>query len=312
MKRIGKYLLAIGLAMLLMPSMACAGGEKVVDKSGKEPKWLNGMQEDYLIYSGEAQTIEDARDKAMMAIKAEIASSVATNVKSSASHYVNESEDNGKFDLKAVFMKQIETKTANIPYLNEISANKAEDYYWEKIKVNKNEFKYRYHIKYRFTKLDLMRMVDEFKSNEAKINKKLQEFADDDFKSYKSVEDMEKRVTALKTFQESLMQEDDRRKTCATVLDAYRKYFTQISIRPIEISKEEAVFAPYYGENQLTTQKKPQMKTNCLTELQYFSDGDKCKVTYDYNTACYPDEQNWLEVIYTFSGKKVSNKFFIK
>ena len=308
-----KTIIAFALcSLLLVPFYAFAGGEKVVDKSGKEPKWVNGMQEDFLIASGEGKSIEDARDKAMLSIKAEIASSIATNVKSSASHYTSETESNGKFDLKSVFLKQIETKTANIPYLNEISANKAEDYYWEKIKVSKDEFKYRYHIKYRFTKLDLMRMVDEFKESEARINKKLQEFADDDFKGYKSVEEMEKRTTALKTFQESLMEEDDRRKTCSTVMDAYRKYFAQISIRPIEITKEEAVFAPYYGENKLSTQKKPQLKTNCLTELQFFSSGDECRVTYDYNTACYPDEQNWLEVGFTFGGKKVSNKFYVK
>lgn len=299
-------------SLLISGCMYMTAGEKVVDSSGREPKWIFGAEQDYIIVSAESADIEEAKEKAMIKVKKHIIASVAENVSSSSAVNTSEHNVNGKFNVIEDYQSVVETQSATIPFLNEVGISKAEDYYWEKIKKDKNSYYYRYHIKYPFSKFDLIRMVDDFLEREAKLDAQVEEFSKDDFTSYTTVEQMNGQLNKLRMFRSTLTERDPRRGTCANIEKVYTTFIRSITLRLVSVNKKELVYAPYFGETKLGTNVQPKLSTNCLTNLQYEPRNGQCVVTYDFETACYDDEENWLEVILPLPGNKLKNRFIIK
>lgn len=52
-----------------------------MERSGPRPKWVNGLEKEYIIVVGTGATIELAQQQALMAIKESIVEAVAVNVK---------------------------------------------------------------------------------------------------------------------------------------------------------------------------------------------------------------------------------------
>lgn len=296
-------------SLMLVPCFA--GNEKVVDKSGKQPKWVYSSGKDYITVSAEATDVQTAKDKAMTQLKKQILNSIAESVKSTSAINTHEMGINGKYNVLEEYANTIETQSALIPFLSEVSESKVDEYYWEKIKRGK-DYVYRYHIKYPFTQFDLMRMSDEFLTQERAINQQLSDFAKDNFTSYTSVEQMVQRVHEVELLRASLMEQDPRRTTCKNIEKVYNGYLKTITLRLLSVNKQELVFAPYFGENQLTTNMQPKLDSNCLNDMQFVPRNGKCVVTYDYETSCYDGEQNTLTVILNISGNKVKNTFIVK
>ena len=305
-----KSIIILALCSLLCVP-AFAGGEKVVDKSGKQPKWVYSSGADFITASAEAADLEDAKDKAMTQIKKQILNSIAENVKSSSSINTKELGINGKYSVMEEYANLVETNSALIPFLSEVSIAKVDEYYWEKIKRGK-DYTYRYHIKYPFTQFDLMRMSDEFLTHEREINQKIADFSKDNFTSYTSVEQMTQRLRDLQLLRASLMEQDSRRTTCQNIEKVYNGYIKAISIRLISVNKKQLVYAPYFGETQLSTTIQPKLESNCLSDMQFVPRDGKCVVTYDYETACYDGEENTLVVTLNIAGNKIKNTFIVK
>lgn len=307
-----KKVLFIASLLLTSSMYLLAAGEKVVESSGREPKWVFGTEQDYIIVSAESADNEEAKEKAMTKVKKQIIAAIAENVRSSSTISTSEHNVNGKFDIIEDYESVVETQSALIPFLSEVGINKAEDYYWEKIKKDKNEYYYRYHLKYPFSKFDLMRMLDDFLEREAKLDAQIEEFSKDDFTSYTTVEQMNGQLNKLRMFRSTLMEHDPRRGTCANIEKVYSGFIRSIVLRLVSVNKQELIYAPYFGEKKLSTNVQPKLSTNCLTNLQYVPRNGQCVVTYDFETACYDDEENWLEVILPLPGNKLKNRFIVK
>ena len=301
--------LVILCSFVILP--AFAGGEKVVDKSGKQPKWVYASGADFITVAAEAADLQAAKDKAMIAVKKQILNSIAENVKSTSAITTQERGVNGKYNVIEEYASLVETEGALIPVLSEVSIAKADEYYWEKIKRGKEYF-YRYHIKYPFTQFDLMRLSDEYLAREREINQKLDAFAKDNFTSYDAVEQMIQRVNDLRLFKASLMENDPRRKTCQNIEKVYTNYLKGIAIRQVSVSKKQLVYALYFGDKQISSNLQPKFETECLLDLQYKPLNGTTVVTYDFETACYDTEQNRLTIILSIGGNKVKNTFIVK
>ena len=305
-----KSIVIVALCALFV-APAFAGGDKVVDKSGKQPKWVYSSGADYITVAAEANDLQTAKDKAMVQVKKQILNSIAESVKSNSTISTQERGVNGKFSVIEEYANLVETEGALIPFLSEVSIAKAEEYYWEKIKRGKEYF-FRYHIKYPFNQFDLMRMSDEFLTKEREINQKMTEFSKDNFTSYTSVEQMTQRLQELRLFRTSLMEQDPRRINCQNIEKVYNGYLKAIAIRLISVNKQELVYAPYFGETQLTTTLQPKLNSNCLGDMQFVPRNGKCVVTYDFHTACYDGEENFLEIVLNIAGNKIKNTFIVK
>ena len=108
------------------------------------------------------------------------------------------------------------------------------------------------------------------------------------------------------------MEKDPRRVTCANIEKVYSNFIRSIVLRLVSVNKKELIYAPYFGETKLSTNVQPKLETNCLTNLQYEPRNGQCVVTYDFETACYDDEENWLEVVLPLPGNKLKNRFIVK
>ncbi|MCQ2324437.1 MAG: hypothetical protein MJZ53_06320 [Paludibacteraceae bacterium] len=302
--------LCICLFSLLLCSACMTAKVKVVETSGKAPKWIYAVEQEYIIVSAESASLEDAKNKCMLQVKKQILASVAENVQSSSAMDTREIGVNGKYSIMEQYASMVETKSAQIPFLSEVSITKAEGFYWEKLK-NDKEYSYRYHIKYPFGKFDLLRMVDDFQSKERALDNQLADFVADDFSQYTSVEQMIARVQELKLFKASLMEGDSRLERCQNVERVYGEYIRSIQLRLIRISKEELVFSANFREKALTMAAQPKLKSNCLSNIQYQSRGTECVVTYDYAT-CTDEQTNFIDVSFNVGGNKVKKRFTIQ
>lgn len=289
---------------------ACAA-TKVIERSQKRaPEWLYGVETGYLIVSAEADDLETAKAKAMTSVKQQIVNAIAENVHATSQTQTHELEANGTYSTMELYSTMVETESANIPFLSQVTIANATDYYWEKIRdKQKNEF-YRYHIKYPFSRLDQMEMVDAFERQEAAINAKLEAFQQDDFSTYTSVEQMVAQATALRTFQATLLEKDVRRSTCDKILRGYKHYVEQLTIQAQEVTREHTIYRVFAGDRQLTCNIKPYLRSKCLTKMNFQPIGQDCVVTYDYSD-CFKDEQNYIDITLTILGKKINNRFFI-
>jgi len=302
---------------ILLFSLLLAGNyvnakEKVVETSGKEPKWIYSVEKEFIIVSAESDNLEEAKNKCMLQIKKQILASVAENVQSQSQLSTSEVGVNGHYDIMETYASMVETKSAQIPFLSEVSITKAEDFYWEKIKKDKNAYTYRYHLKYPFSHFDLGRMVTDFEIKEQALDSQLAGFAADDFSTYTSVEQMVARLQEIRMYKASLIEGDSRVERAQRVERVYGEYIRTIQLRLVSVSREELVFTPYFREKALTMQSQPKLKSNCLTNIQYRNHGTECIVTYDFGTGCNEDEQNYLDISFNVGGNKVKNRFTIK
>jgi len=78
-----KKILLLALSVVGVITLTFAQ-DKLLEKSGKQPKWVNGLEKDFIIVTGTGPTAQDAQQNALSNVKAQIVSSVAENVKASS------------------------------------------------------------------------------------------------------------------------------------------------------------------------------------------------------------------------------------
>ena len=298
-----------------------AAGEKIIESSSrKAPDWVYGMASDYIITTAEASTMEMARTMAMQAVKERIVSSVAEHVESEASMLMQETTTDTDISAYTAFSKQIRSKSADIPFINNISEANVEDYYWEKVQKDKKTIVYRYNIKYPFSQLQICLIISDFKKYQTELKEKARSieyqiaaFSNDDFTQYNTVEEMLEKVNKLELFAKSLPTDDEKNKgTCSAILQKYKKMIGSIQVRTVEVTRDCVDIALYYGSNRITYAMSPKMNSNCLTELSYIPKEDGARITYNFEYGCYEDDQNTLSLTYTILGKKINHSVYIK
>ena len=153
----------------------------------------------------------------------------------------------------------------------------------------------------------------ELKEKARTLEYQIAAFSNDDFTQYNTVEEMLSAINKLELFTKSLPQDDQKNsKTCAAIMQNYKKMISSIQVRTIEVTREYADVALYYGTKRITYDVAPKMNSNCLTELSYIPSDDSGRITYNFEYGCYEDEQNTLSITYTIVGKKINHTIYVK
>lgn len=126
-----------------------------MDRSGKTPKWVNGIEKGYIITLGSSSDIEDAKAKAILSVKEIIVSSIADNVKVKTESNTQEMNYNNSINsFLETFKSSTTSQTGDVNYLQGISITKVEEFYWEKLYDKKSKItRFNFHIKYPFLNL---------------------------------------------------------------------------------------------------------------------------------------------------------------
>lgn len=307
-----KRLLTFISALLLVG--AAVAGEKVIQSSAKHmPKWIGGMEKGYFIVSAQAESLEDAQQKAMTQVREQIVSAIATRVHSATSITMHETSSNGDIVSLKEMKSQLSVEAADIPYLADVSPSHASDYYWAQIRRNDKSTYYHYHVKYPFSNSQLRMLVDEYDQHQKLINDTLQRFAATDFAEFDDLDAMMMHYNQFKQFTSTLRESDSRRSICETIRQSYDQMLSRnLRVETISSDRESTRVALFYGQKQLICTLVPKVKSNCLTAIEIKNAISSSVIRYDFTTGCYEDEQNWLDIVYTILGKKYTTRSYIK
>ncbi|MDY3070332.1 MAG: hypothetical protein SOR57_11940 [Parabacteroides sp.] len=285
---------------------------KAVEKSRKEqPVWVGGAERNYLIVSVEAPTIELAKEKLLLSLKEQIVSSIATHITSQTTQQRQELVSGTSRDYSENTTSVITSKVSHIPFVSEISLSKAYDFYWVKLYNKKTkEYKYEYHVKYRFTDFELADLVNQFHEREKQLNERLVEYSEL-LEQITSVEEIDRTLNELKAFLTEFDVDDSRRSQTEQLSNSYRQLYNYIRIQREDSSEEKCIrFCLYLKGNPICSTQKPQLRANCANRLSYDVDGNSYSVKYD-DSGCYSDDENFIEVRFRFGNKIVSQKFYL-
>lgn len=286
---------------------------KIVEKCKKEqPAWVGGAERNFLIVSAEAPTLESAKDKSLLSLKEQVVGAIATHITSQTTQRRQEIVNGNNWDYTENTTSIITSKVYNIPFVSEISLSKAYDFYWVKFYNKKTkEYKYEYHIKYRFTDFELNDLVNQFNEREEQLDEQLRKYSDQ-LDQVTSVEEIDRTLNELKVFGAEFNIDDPRRSQTEQLSNNYRQLYNYIRIKQEEGSEEKAIcFRLYLKDKPIDSTQKPQLRANCASRLSYDMEGNLYSIKYD-DSGCYADDDNFIEVRFRFGNKMISQKFYLK
>lgn len=299
----GKCWLYLGLLIVVCIAPAA-------NLSAKKPNWLHTMQQDYIIVSAEDASVDVAKDKAMNIVRQEIMNSIAQHVSSSMHMSSSELEVNNQYAEMSKYTTSMATESVDYPFLSGISPSMVADSYIEKCKKNK-QIIYRYHVKYPYSKLDLMQRVEQFIIYEDNLQSQMNRFVAEDFSTLTSIEDMLQRKADLQVYQVSLPKTDARRAQCDKLLLRYDDMIRSVRISVDTVSQTEMLVSLRYGKKIVTYNKAPQLRSDCLLNVTSELRDQQWVITYDYS-GCYADDANAAELAYTILGKKITQLVYVQ
>ena len=149
----------ISIIILSVLTFEAFAQEKVVQHDGDPGKWVNTLEPGYIITSGRAAELEQAKQQAIENVKLSIVQSVAERVEVTTSHSTTELSGDVNSFLDT-WKEEVKTESGNVPFLKGISLSKVDGWYWEKIKNKSTKaIFYRYHIKYPFSEYELNTLI---------------------------------------------------------------------------------------------------------------------------------------------------------
>lgn len=307
-----KRILLIALVMMLpFCTFAQKKGFKLVEKSGPKPEWVGqGSVKNFIIVQSEKPTLEQVKADAMDKVRAEIASSVATNVSRIVDSY-SLKEVNGD-DVTTSRTMTIETtsKIARMPAIQGVSLTKAETYQEMYRNKKTGEVYYVLYVKYPFSSFDLVDLVTAYEEHEEEINAKIKSY-EDDLNDIKSVEQVDVAITALGALSKEVGDEDTRYYTIDGIVKRYLAVYDNITINVVENTPGRLTIRLMYAGKVITTSQKPKVTSNCAEQFSINNQGEQIVITYN-KEYCYAQDDNYLDIRYRFGSKSVKEQVFFK
>lgn len=294
------------LLLVMLPSFAFSQKFKMVEQSGEKPEWIkNRPMGAYMVKVDEAKTILMAENKAMDALRLQIASSVATSVTGETETTTDYSTNQGH---STTMTSVIKTKVAKMSALQGISSTKAIGIYWERYydKKSKQEY-YDYYILYPFTSRELQDLIDEYNKNEKAINDRI-----DNFKNIlDELDDIDQLLNNIDEMK-SMINEigDDDESKCNRLrnyISLYEKAIDNIYIEVLENKNGQLVIQLKSDDKTMITSSMPKVKSECARDFSSKPDDDKIKIIFN-TFDCYEQDDNYVEVRFTFGKKRLTKK----
>ncbi len=306
-----KFTLSI-LCSLLFGLVASAQYKVTESSERKMPSWVGGVENGYLCISGTGNSIENARNAALAELKSQIAESVAVLVISDTQLKSSSLETNGSYQYSQNLQSDIRTKSAKLPFINEISLSKAKSYYWEERYFKETRsVEYFYAIRYPFSDLDLKLLVAEYQAHEKRLNDQLANY-ETMLDQMTSIEDITRTINDLKAFQSEFMQEDPRFEKVTFLIEEYKHLFDAITITTVQTQKGVVAAVLMLQDREISTRQRPNLKSNCATKITSTFEGNTILIKYD-DFPCYEEDENYIEIrLNTGTSKTIYERIYIK
>ena len=308
MKKI--LIIALGL-MLPLCTFAQKKGFKLVEKSGDKPEWVGkGSVKDYIIVQSDKPTLEEAKADAMQKVRAEIASSVATNVVRTVNSYTQKTVEGTNASTNATMSIESTSKIAKMPAIQGVSITKADTYH-ELFKNKKTGVEYyNLYVKYPFSRFDLVELVTAYEKHEKEIDDRIANY-EDGLNNIESVEQVDDAITALGALVKEVGPEDSRVDRISGITNRYIAIYDNIIMDIVSNVPGKLTIRLVYNGNVITTSQKPRVSSNCATQFTVKNEDDNMIINYN-SDYCYAQDDNYVEIRFRFGSKFVKEKAYFK
>lgn len=298
-------LLSMVLALCILTLNA---QNKVLERSGSKPEWVDGVETGYIIVSSRSVTVDDAKAGALNQVKDMIIRSVAENVSSSSTLSTHEHRSDKGSSLSEEFMSRVKTSTPIVPFLKGISISKAVDFYWEKIKEPNGAESIIYHLKYPFSDDELHDLLSEFNMYQKRYDMELIDIESSlqnlEALSVDSLLYLNGRLSLLQNLvspMQAPLFSSCKNKIQAIINDLY--------INLVSSSNNRISYSLKYGQESLRCYIKPKIKTDC-SDAPYFKTEDGMLQQIILPTFyCKSDKKFVVEIVYSLAGKNLKHVF---
>lgn len=296
------------LIILIFSFISSTAQIRVLERSGRQPSWVNGLEKDYIIASGTGATLHDAQENALNMIKQRIVTSVAENVRTSSEIRIEEQSVNNKVNLFLEnFSSQTQTESAQVPFLKGVSLSKAEDYYWEKTQNRSdNVIRYNYHIKYPFPEFELQKLVMDFSIRDRQLSNELEE-ALESIDNLTSIEEIKSKIGELRILSDYFM--DGRKDRARLGINRLQNILNSVQIVEIESSPGQVKYALKLNNNYIKTTINPRVFSECARITGTQTKQEYTVINYNFDN-CYDDPENHILVSYRLGSTTLQNKFY--
>lgn len=301
-------LLTILISFLTLSSI-CYSQEKIVDDSGKKPKWVGLTMPETIIVSATAPELMEAKNKCMDLVKQEIINSVAVNITSNSSRTTNQNSFNGHYAAESDYSSEFKTIAANLPFITGISITDAETY-WQKVYM-KSEKKYYYicHLKYPFSESIKQRLIFDFKKIDSEKEQQLRELQSKT-ENISSVEDIGTYLIEARALSYYFF-DNTRKSEVALLQKKLNDMYSRISVQEIENIPGKYTFSLILDNKNISFSKMPKIESEYATNLS-FKKGETSQtytVNYDYN-GCVPEDPNTIVITFNFGNRRHIHSFY--
>lgn len=295
------------LILLLFPVLASMSQTRVVDRSGRQPRWVNSLEKDYIIVVGTGSSISNAQTNALNMVRENIVNAVAQNVRTTSEFSTEEANFNNNVSVYLDrFATTTTTESGPVSYLQGVTLSKVDDYYWEKIRNRATgEETYNYHIKYPFPEFELQKLVLEFNMRDRELTRQLEDILAQ-VDQVTSIEQIGKNIAELNTLLDYFV--DGRKNQAQLGITRYRNLYNSIEIEEIEHRLGELRYALKFRDRHVHTSQRPQITSDCARITNISGGANYMLVSYDHEN-CYENPENHLFVRYRFGNHNVQRRF---
>ncbi len=308
------------ILFVLITQFGYAQNYKLVEQNPKsKPKWLTegAGKGQLMIQANKVPTLEEAQNAVMSSLLANIASSISVIV-------IGETLD--KTDLTSVeldgktkeeYIQKIEKNTtlkiAKMPALQGVSLSKA-DIYWERyIDKKTKETCYDYYILYPFSDYELQELMSAYNAQEKAVSDKIENYKN----SLSDIDDIDvmlENIEQMKSMMEEMGDADVKYSKLDEVKKLYEKAIKDIYVEVVENYNENdkgtLVIELKYDEKTMKTKSLPQLRSSCARDFNKKHNGNRIILTFN-TFDCYEQDDNYVEVRFTFGKRKLIKKINI-
>ncbi len=279
----------------------------VSDKSGKKPNWTMSMEKGFIVGIGNGVAVEDAKDNAMVNVKAQITTAVADFISSTSVSKTTELTANKLNELYQSFSNVITTQSGKRDYLQGVSASNVVAFYWEKLVDKQTKaVKYQYFVKYPFSQFDLEDLVQDFRAKDAALTEEMDKvliLLD----TYTTIEELIQCQSQLSKLEAIFI--DERKSKCQVGIERCKALLASAYLADAGSELGKVRFSIKIGDKVVRCARIPIINSQCAKIQDRRLGIDVCEISYLFDE-CYDEPGNNVKVTYSFGNTRPEKMFY--
>jgi hypothetical protein len=279
----------------------------VSEKSGKKPEWTMSMEKGFIVGIGNATAVEDAKENAMVNVKAQITTAVADHISSTSVSKTTEITANKLNELYQSFSNVITTQSGKRDYLQGVSASNVVAFYWEKLTDKQTKaVKYQYFVKYPFSQFDLDDLVNDFKMKDQLLTDEMNK-ALGLLDTYSTIEELIQCQSQLSKLEAIFI--DERKSKCQVGIEKCKALLASAYLADAGSELGKVKFSIKIGDKIVRCARVPVINSQCAQIQDRRLGVEVCEIAYRFDE-CYDEPGNNVKVSYSFGNTRPEKMFY--